>query len=118
MERYWIPLIIGSKVAFSGSICLAATQMDAMGSSNVESYEAAASKLDAMHLINESMRDPTNIASNPVIAGAVQLVFCELINLGDSVASSHCNGIDRMVQLRGGLRNLGLDGYMAGIVCR
>jgi hypothetical protein len=115
MEGSWIPTLVGTRVAFMSSLCFAAVHLEAISSSSGESYEAAAAKLEVMHLINESMSNPTHVASNPIIVSAVHLTFAELVNLEDAVASSHCGGIERMISIRGGAHKLGMDGQLAGI---
>lgn len=75
-------------------------------------------KTRALQEINKAMRhpDPCHALSDPVIAAVVKMAACEAVFGDPAVYKAHMKGLSLMIGKRGGLHNLGLDGFLERLV--
>lgn len=71
-------------------------------------------KEDAIAAINRALRDPNLALSDQVIGAVAKMAAYEAGFAGDEEQYHiHMKGLTKMVELRGGLESLGLDGLLA-----
>lgn len=82
----------------------------------LDKYVAIQIKGQAIHMLNERLRSEHTAASDEAIAGVCQLIMDEWYWGETRDLRAHLNGMRQMIRLRGGFRNLGLDGLLSKMV--
>ncbi|KAF2019023.1 hypothetical protein BU24DRAFT_110733 [Aaosphaeria arxii CBS 175.79] len=111
MGQHWIPTLVDSPHAFLSTISIASAHKDALDMIQGDSMQTVALRLELMHLIEQQLIQG-KIDDHNIIA-VTQLIASEIISGDESVVQSHEKGLTTMVELRGGLENLGLTGRVA-----
>jgi hypothetical protein len=66
--------------------------------------------------INQALQDPTRACSDQLIFAVANLAIFEAVFGSIEVYHVHMQGLSRMLRLRGGLPNLGFDGYLQKVL--
>lgn len=66
--------------------------------------------------INHALQDPTRACSDQLIFAVANLAIFEAVFGSIEVYHVHMQGLSRMLRLRGGLPNLGFDGYLRKVL--
>ncbi|KAF2471954.1 uncharacterized protein BDR25DRAFT_284279 [Lindgomyces ingoldianus] len=107
MGRHWIPTLVKSPHAFLSTLCIASAHHDAISSRSAESFQTLALRQEVIHLIGRNILDREQCVSDFNIIALTQLICSEIIAGEKGALGYHEGGIEKMVNLRGGLRQLG-----------
>ncbi|KAK5154068.1 hypothetical protein LTR04_006075 [Oleoguttula sp. CCFEE 6159] len=115
IRRHWLPALMESPHAFMSSLCVSSTHHDVMTDCIGDSQETTRVQADALRLIHESLDDPLKQASDVTIIAVLQYLSIVTIKSPEQL-SCHVKGIKKMVDIRGGLGELGINGELAAIL--
>jgi hypothetical protein len=116
MGQNWIPTVLSSAPTFLSTLCVASSHYDAIHERNTESVETMALRIEVVHLIGQSILNPTEKVGDHNIMSLVQLIISEVIGRDEFSLAFHERGIEAMVGVRGGLNQLGVNGYLANTI--
>jgi len=83
--------------------------------SQFESPERLRVRVEVTRMINASMSDPRMQTTDATMVAVLQLLNSEIMGCDDHVMLVHQTGLHAMVQQRGGLKALGVNGQLAAI---
>jgi hypothetical protein len=66
--------------------------------------------------INQALQEPTRACSDQLIFAVANLAIFEAVFGSTEVYHVHMQGLSRMLRVRGGLPNLGFDGYLQKVL--
>ncbi|KAF2748122.1 hypothetical protein M011DRAFT_32278 [Sporormia fimetaria CBS 119925] len=113
MGQHWIPTLVKSPHAFLSTLCIASAHYDAIHNREVESLHTVALRQEVMHLIHQNILNPNTKVDDYNIIALTQLIASEIIGREETMLDYHEKGIEGMVNMRGGLRQLGVNGRVA-----
>lgn len=124
IAQHWIPQLLKAKHAFLSTICISTSHDDIMMRSIQEprerqrhgSTEQIRIRGEVISMVNQAMVDPKQATADATIVSVLHLLSSEIMGCDDTVMAIHQQGILQMVDKRGGLSRLGLDGRLAGIL--
>lgn len=116
LGRHWIPTALSYPHTFLGTLCLATAYHDVIHEQPLESVQTIALRQEVIHLVGRNMLDPKASVSDHNIMAIIQLIISEVIGREESGLSWHENGIETMIKQRGGLSQLGVNGYLASSI--
>lgn len=116
MGQNWIPTVLSSAPTFLSTLCVASSHYDAIHERDTESVETMALRIEVVHLIGQSILNPTEKVGDHNIMSLVQLIISEVIGRDEFSLDFHERGIEAMVGVRGGLNQLGINGYLANTI--
>ncbi|KAH7095983.1 hypothetical protein FB567DRAFT_46089 [Paraphoma chrysanthemicola] len=116
LGRHWIPTALSYPHTFLGTLCLATAYHDVIHEQPLESVQTIALRQEVIHLVGRNMLDPKASVSDHNLMAIIQLIISEVIGREESGLSWHENGIETMVKQRGGLNQLGVNGYLASSI--
>lgn len=70
-------------------------------------------KTEVIQLVNERLNDPSLQLSDITLISIIQLYCSDLVSGNSKVLDIHEYGMTKIVSERGGLRNLGVAGYLS-----
>jgi hypothetical protein len=113
MGMHWIPTVLSAPHTFLSTLCCASAHLDAVLERDIESVETSLLRQEVMHLISQGMVHPGQQADDLNVTSVVQLIVSEIIGREKNSLKIHEGGLERMIQVRGGLDKLGMKGYLA-----
>jgi hypothetical protein len=116
MGQHWIPTVLSSAPTFLSTLCIASSHYDAIHERGTESVETMALRIEVVHLIGQSILNPTEKVGDQNIATLIQLIVSEMIGRDEFSLAFHERGIEAMVRVRGGLNQLGINGHLANTI--
>ena len=124
IAMHWVPTLLRARHAFLSTICICSAHDDIMsravsGSeflSNHESIQRMRVRQEVISMIHESLEDPDMRTADATIVAVLHLLNSEIMGCDDRMMSTHQNGLHDMVQMRGGLDRLGVNGQLASIL--
>lgn len=116
LGKYWIPTALSYTHTFLGTLCLATAYHDVIYERQLESVQTIALRQEVIHLVGRNMLDPEARISDHNIMAIIQLIISEVIGREESGLSWHENGLENMIQQRGGLDKLGVNGRLASAI--
>lgn len=113
MGIHWIPTLIKSPHAFLSTLCISSAHLDALNNRPIESVQTLALRQEVMHRISQHLVNPASQVDDYNIIAVTQLICSEIIAGSPTVLNYHESGVEKMVNLRGGLHKLGVNGKLA-----
>lgn len=117
MGMHWIPTLVQSPVAFLSTLCIASAHLDAIHEQPTESLATLALRQEVIYMINQNMVNPQKQTDDYNIISVMQVIASEIIT-GDGGPSLNVQefGIESLINLRGGLDKLGVNGRLASSI--
>lgn len=115
MHRAWLPQMIQSRESFLSHITIATSHQDAMEGKLEPTRLTLMLQTEVFHLLNEVFNERWTRIKDTTIMSVVQLLLSELINDGTARLETHETGLQKLITERGGLRQLGVQGELAGL---
>ncbi|OAK98730.1 hypothetical protein IQ06DRAFT_225161 [Phaeosphaeriaceae sp. SRC1lsM3a] len=106
LGKYWIPTALSYPHTFLGTLCLATAYHDVIYDRALESVQTIALRQEVIHLVGRNMLDPEARVSDHNLMAIIQLIISEVIGREEAALSWHEDGIQEMIQQRGGLEKL------------
>ena len=78
------------------------------------SFECSKVRVEVIGMINKSLSCPQLRTADATIIAVLQLLHSEIISGNEETMAVHQAGLRAMVQQRGGLHKLGVNGFLAG----
>ncbi|KAJ8114511.1 hypothetical protein OPT61_g3618 [Boeremia exigua] len=116
MGQKWIPTVLSAPHTYLSTLVCASAHLDAILERSTESQETLALRQEVMHLIDRNILYPTKQVDDLNITALVQLIVSEIIGRREIALKFHAKGIRAMFEQRGGLSQLGLNGYLASTI--
>lgn len=118
MGRRWIPTVLSAPHTFLSTLCVASAHYDAILERQVESVETISLRTEIIHLVSQNVVHPD--ARNKVddfnLTALIQLIASEVIGRTELALDIHEKGLETMVNMRGGLSQLGVSGCLASTI--
>ncbi|EMD00718.1 hypothetical protein BAUCODRAFT_180712 [Baudoinia panamericana UAMH 10762] len=123
ISQSWVPELLKARHAFLSTICISSAYDDIMRRAlytpdqrpRRESVERALARKEVTKMINQSMNDTQMQVADATIVAVLHLLNAEIMGCDDRVMRVHQAGLCAMVEKRGGLNSLGVNGQLAGI---
>ncbi|KAF2460725.1 hypothetical protein BDY21DRAFT_376610 [Lineolata rhizophorae] len=115
LQKNWVPTLLSTRLSFLSCLALASVHWDVVHGCPVDSYETTVVKTEIVHMINETMADEVAKSSDATIMSVLHLIVAEIMGLDDEI-TLHELGIEQMIRLRGGLAELGTNGFIASLM--
>ncbi|KAK6393738.1 hypothetical protein LTR65_002115 [Meristemomyces frigidus] len=110
------PLIMTDPAPLHAVMLVAASHHGRVRGSRLHAIDLLQLRGMAISEINAALEDPRRATSDQLIV-AVAMMACYEALFGDrDIFNTHMTGLTRMVTLRGGLPNLGLDGLLERLI--
>lgn len=116
LGKYWIPTALSYSHTFLGTLCLATAYHDVINERALESVQTIALRQEVIHLVGRNMLDPEARVSDHNLMAIIQLIISEVIGREESGLGYHEDGMQEMIQQRGGLNKLGINGRLASAI--
>lgn len=118
LRTRWFPLVMSEASLFLIIILLAASHWaSAHGNSSYElKQHILRLRYEAVRAINIAIAQESPFLSDALVGAIAKMASYEAMFGGRERYSMHMRGLERAVQLRGGLDTLGLDGLLRRIV--
>ncbi|KAL8947116.1 MAG: hypothetical protein Q9222_006571 [Ikaeria aurantiellina] len=114
LRSTWFPMVVADRATLDVVVLTAASHYVSIHRTDCKVDVLYKLKQDAISSINRSMRDPELATSDQIIAAVAKLAAYEAIFAADKTQYHiHMKGLTKMVELRGGLSTLGLNGLLA-----
>lgn len=108
--------IFTSYLAFLSHACVASVYQDVLNRNLDDSAITAYTKSRVIREINERLQNPSTRIDDSTIMTIVHLIVSEIGSGTEEAFDVHLDGIIRIVEQRGGLQRLGLDGLCAFVL--
>ena len=116
LGRLWVPAILKARHSFLSCMCLGSSHLDIMNGSQNDSTTTLTLKTSVVQEISDSLTScATEVIPSTVIA-ILHLLGAEVVNGSESSISAHLSGLATILDQRGGMDALGLDGLVANIL--
>lgn len=116
MARAWLPQMIQSPESFLSTLAIATSHQDAMDGKLAPTSLTLTVQTEVFHLLNEAFNERWTRIKDTTIMSVVQLLCSELVNAsGPERLVAHEQGLRRLIEERGGLNRLGLQGELAAV---
>ncbi|KAI4615884.1 hypothetical protein J4E83_006552 [Alternaria metachromatica] len=116
LGKHWIPECLDHPHTFLSTLYMASAHDDVIHKREVESLETAALRQDVIHFVGGNLTNTEQSVADHNIIAVSQLILGDVISRTDVGLRFHQNGIATMINQRGGLRNLGVNGQLASAV--
>jgi len=114
---YWVPWSVKSPLlANLGILTAAIYQAEAQKIPSGKSPIALHYKVKSIGLLNEMLEDGESATSTEAITAVVSLMVNEWFWLHRDAVKRHMAGLKLMIELRGGLDELGMNGFLRKLV--
>lgn len=119
LRRRYFPLAMEAPSTMYATLLMAASHYRAVSPLQAtRQIDLLCIKSRALHEINKAMRhpDPCHALSDAVIAAVMKMAAYEAVFGDPAVYKAHMKGLSLMIDKRGGLQNLGLNGFLERLV--
>ncbi|KAH7559550.1 hypothetical protein BM1_04487 [Bipolaris maydis] len=116
LGRVWIPKCLDHPHTFLSTLFMASAHDDVIRQRDVESLETAALRQDVVELVVDKIQESTTRTDDANIIAVSQLILGEVISRTEMSLAYHQDGMEKMIKERGGLNELGINGYLASAV--
>jgi hypothetical protein len=116
LGRVWIPKCLDHPHTFLSTLFMASVHDDITQRREVESLETAALRQDIIHIVGKNLLNREKMVDDANIIAVSQLILGEVIGRTETSLAFHQSGIEKMIKQRGGLNELGMNGYLASAV--
>lgn len=115
MGKYWIPTVLSTPHTFLSTLCVASAHYDAILDRKAESIETISLRTEIIHILTQNLLHP--VVEKKVddfnITTLIQLICSEVVGRKEFALDVHEKGLEDMINVRGGLNQLGVEGYLA-----
>ncbi|KAG5975693.1 hypothetical protein E4U56_003358 [Claviceps arundinis] len=111
--RHWIPFSIQDKLVLHVVLCTTASFLNETG--RLPKVLLHIHRATTTSLLNEYISSPTLCTSDSAILAVYQLILTSWYWGSTEELHAHMAGFKRMIQLRGGCQNLGMEGFTSKI---
>ncbi|KAF2149809.1 hypothetical protein K461DRAFT_215728, partial [Myriangium duriaei CBS 260.36] len=108
----WLPFVMSDVTLLHTMLLLSASHCRSVHGPNVHAIDTITLRGWAIRGINESLLDRTKLASDELVAAVFNMATYEAIFGDRDTYILHMSGLRRLVEHRGGLARLGLDGLL------
>ena len=117
LRTKWFPFILHDRRIFNVIVLFSASHY-AMRSADPTAFarDILWLKQRALFTLNQALCSTTVFVEDTVIAATAKMASYEAIFGAESEYHTHMDGLERMLDLRGGLSALGLDGFLARLL--
>ena len=112
--KFWVPFCVQDPLLLQIILFTSACFFSETG--HIPKTLAMLHKGKAYHMLNEQLRSEETQVSDASILGVAQMVTDSWYWGATSDLKAHITGLKQMVQMRGGLANLGMHGYLAKLI--
>ena len=116
LRRRWFPLAMEEPSTMYAVLLMAASHYCAVNPHSANLIDLLYLKSRALTEINTALRDPNRATSDAVIGAVMKMAAYEAVFGDSAVFSAHMRGLSLMLNMRGGLGTLGLDGLLERMV--
>jgi hypothetical protein len=116
LRRRWFPLAMEEPSTMYAVLLMAASHYCAVNPHSANLIDLLYLKSRALTEINAALRDPQRATSDAVIGAVMKMAAYEAVFGDSAVFSAHMRGLSLMLNMRGGLGTLGLDGLLERMV--
>ncbi|KAF1837567.1 hypothetical protein BDW02DRAFT_118146 [Decorospora gaudefroyi] len=116
LGKHWIPACLDHPHTFLSTLYMASQHHDVLQRREVESLETAALRQDIIHMVGGNLANPEKSVADHNIIAVSQLILGEVIGRTEASLAFHQAGMENMIRQRGGLKYLGINGYLASAV--
>lgn len=114
LRSLWFPMVISEQATLNVVILTAAFHYLSINGQQCKPEVLYKMKQDAITAINQGLRDSALATSDQLIGAVAKMAAYEAGFAGDEAQyHMHMKGLVKMVELRGGLGSLGLNGLLA-----
>lgn len=114
LRSIWFPAVLNQQATLNVVILTAAFHYASINTSQCKPEVLYKLKQDAITSIKRGLQDPELMASDQLIGAVAKMAAYEAGFAGDEAQYHiHMKGLMKMVELRGGLESLGLNGLLA-----
>lgn len=97
-------------------MCLGASHHDIVRGFQQDSAVTVALKIEVIREINENLVGPSDRVSDLTVIAILQVLAAEIVNGDQNAIKAHIDGLEMIVQQKGGPEGLGLNGLVASIL--
>ncbi|GAD98719.1 conserved hypothetical protein [Paecilomyces variotii No. 5] len=115
LRTRWFPLVMTEPAPFLVILLIAASNYASLHGGCDMKADLLQLRCEAIRTINEALRDQKRALTDPVIGAVAKMASYEAMFGSLDTYNTHMTGLVRMVDLRGGLSLLGLDGLLRRI---
>lgn len=116
LRSSWFPLVISDLAIFQTIMLLSATNAASVKPTICSRDQLLKLKSDAIGSIHNSLQCDRNSVSDALIGATAKMASFEAMYGQVESYHMHMNGLRKMIEMRGGLNALGLDGLLRRIV--
>jgi hypothetical protein len=116
LRRRWFPLAMEEPSTMYAVLLMAASHYCAVNPQSASLIDLLYLKSRALTEINAALRNPKRATSDAVIGAVMKMAAYEAVFGDSAVFSAHMRGLSLMLNMRGGLGTLGLDGLLERMV--
>ena len=116
LRRRWFPLAMEEPSTMYAVLLMAASHYCAVNPQSANLIDLLYLKSRALTEINAALRDPKRATSDAIIGAVMKMAAYEAVFGDSAVFSAHMRGLSLMLNMRGGLGTLGLDGLLERMV--
>jgi hypothetical protein len=116
LRTRWFPLVMTEAATFQVVILIAASHFSSLRCPHGNGPNLLQLKSKAIASINDALRVPARSTSDQLIGAVGKMASYEAMFGDQETFEMHMMGLMKMVQLRGGLAELGLQGMLARIL--
>ncbi|KAL8870472.1 MAG: hypothetical protein Q9174_003497 [Haloplaca sp. 1 TL-2023] len=113
LRSIWFPMVIADQAVLDVVVLTAATHYVMVNRTTCEPKTLYKLKEDAINSINRNLQKPDLVVTDQLIGAVAKMAAYEAGFAGDELQYHvHMRGLMKMVELRGGLESLGLNGLL------
>ena len=116
LKSRWFPLVMHSPVVFQVIVLFSASHYAAQLEGMAFAPTILSLKQSALQGIYRELAHSTGAARDELIAATAKMASYEAIWGDESAYHCHMHGVQEMLKTRGGLGNLGLDGFLSRLL--
>lgn len=113
MSEQWVPAQSSERFTFLGSLILGTSDLDVHCKIKGDSALTVAVKNEVILLVNERLSNPETQYSDLTLMAVVLMLCGEVVSGDEKICSVHEYGITKIINKRGGMKNLGVGGALA-----
>ncbi|KAI9049171.1 hypothetical protein LZ554_007018 [Drepanopeziza brunnea f. sp. 'monogermtubi'] len=117
LRSSWYPFIMKSPITFYAALALAGTLFYSRCPHPATGLTMLGLRQKAISSINSTLSDPDTCKSDETIGAVFCMSLLESMHGDANSYQVHMAGLAKMVRMRGGLGELGLDGLMKKMIC-
>ena len=114
LRSIWFPMVVADQAVLDVVVLTAASHYVMVNRTTCDPKTLYGLKEDAINSINRSLQKPDPVVTDQLIGAVAKMAAYEAGFAGDELQYHvHMRGLMKMVELRGGLESLGLNGLLA-----